>query len=79
MAKGNDDTKLLIAQAIRLTALGYDMEHKRDIVRRMSEISMEPSMEFLRAIDDFLVTKMEFEELEREHLTLRNKVAIAKK
>lgn len=68
------DKQKLVNQAIQLTVLGHNVEHKRDIVRRMAEMGCEPTMEMFRAIDDFNLAKMAFDQLEQEHIILRNKL-----
>lgn len=75
MKKIDSDRQLLIRQAARLVVLGHEVEHKRSIVKRIAELGVEPSMELFRAIDDFNVSKMAFDQQEREHLALRERLS----
>lgn len=54
-----------------MLALGYDVEYKRSIVKRIADMGIEPSVELLRAIDDFNIAKIKFEKLEKEYLALK--------
>ena len=67
--------ELLIKSGARLYSLGVDLEMAREKVRKLVESGVGyDSPELLQAVKDFNELKCLWDDLEREHLKLRDEI-----
>ena len=71
----DNEKNLLIASAARLYSMGIDLEAARDRLRQLVEQGVPYSSDEMgQAVQDFKELERQWKELEREHLSLRDKV-----
>lgn len=70
-----DEKRVLINQAIRLTALGYKVEAARAQVKRLVDKGVSyTSPELINAVEKFQSVNHEWKRLEQEHLQYRQQL-----
>lgn len=71
-----EEQRTLIKQAVRLTALGYEVEAARLKVKKLSENTGGSSFyEKMKAVQDFQALDSEWKRLEQEYLRYRRQLA----
>ena len=71
----DNEKDLLIASAARLYSMGIDLEAARDRLRQLVEQGVPyHSEEMKQAVQDFKALDLQWKELEKQHLELRNEV-----
>ena len=71
----NSDKELLIMSAARLYSVGVDLEAARSRLKELVDQGVSYSDErMIKAYDDFNELKAQWDNLEKQHLELRNKI-----
>ncbi len=71
----NSDKELLILSAARLYSVGVDLEAARSRLKELVDQGVTYSDErMLKAYDDFNELKAQWDNLEKQHLELRNEI-----
>ena len=71
----NSDKELLILSAARLYSVGVDLEAARARLKALVDQGVSYSDErMIKAYDDFNELKAQWDNLEKQHLELRNKI-----
>ena len=71
----NSDKELLIMSAARLYSVGVDLEAARARLKELVDQGVSYSDErMIKAYDDFNELKAQWDNLEKQHLELRNKI-----
>ena len=71
----NSDKELLIMSAARLYSVGVDLEAARARLKALVDQGVSYSDErMIKAYDDFNELKAQWDNLEKQHLELRNKI-----
>ncbi len=71
----NSDKELLILSAARLFSVGVDLEAARERLKELVDQGVSYSDErMIKAYDDFNELKAQWDNLEKQHLELRNEI-----
>lgn len=71
----NSDKELLIMSAARLYSVGVDLEAARARLKKLVDQGVTYSDErMIKAYDDFNELKAQWDNLEKQHLELRNEI-----